>query len=176
MFFDAEDSGYLNGWDWIRGSTHYVSELNQTERDSISAMVLLDIVGDANLRLPKETSSTDSLQNAVWSVADEMGLGHIFLDSYSSSIIDDHRPFLDAGIPALDIIQVPFPWYWHTLEDTPDKCSSDSLEYVGRVLEVFISGATPSSYPLDSPILIYVGVTAIALILVSYAVIRFRRR
>ncbi len=176
VFFDAEDSGYLNGWDWIRGSTYFVSELNQTERDSISAMILLDIVGDANLRLPKETSSTDSLQNIVWNVADEMGYGHIFLGSYSTSILDDHRPFLDAGIPALDIIQVPFPWYWHTLEDTPDKCSAGSLSVVGRVLEVFISGGTPSSYPLDQPILLYAGLAAIALILVSYTVIRFRRR
>jgi hypothetical protein len=176
VFFDAEDSGGLDGWDWIQGSIFFVSQLNQTERNQISAMILLDIVGDANLQLPREASSTDSLQDAVWSEASSLGYGHIFIQSPSGSVLDDHRPFLDAGIPALDIIQVPFPWYWHTLEDTPDKCSPSSLEAVGRVLESFIAGGSAASYPLDTPILLYLGVAAISVIIGAYVIIRLRRR
>ena len=138
VFFDAEDSGGIDGWNWIRGSAHYVSVLDTERIKSISAMVLVDMVGDANLYLPKEGTSTPSLKNLIWSIADHLGYGSTFVDTAGGSVFDDHRPFLDAGIPAVDIIQVPFPSYWHTLEDTPDKCSAESLETVGRVLEVFI--------------------------------------
>jgi Zn-dependent M28 family amino/carboxypeptidase len=131
VLFDAEDSGGLSGWDWIRGSTHYVSQLSTERRDSIQAMVLLDMVGDTNLVLPREGSSTNSLQNSIWDIASHLGHNDTFIDSYGGSVTDDHRPFLDAGISAVDIIQLPFPSYWHTLEDTPDKCSADSLEVVG---------------------------------------------
>lgn len=180
VFFDAEDSGQIDGWDWIQGSTYFVSQLNQTERSQISAMILLDMVGDTNLQLPREASSTDSLQDDVWSVANALGYNHIFLDRLSGPILDDHRPFLEAGIPALDIIQVEsqggFPWYWHTLEDTPDKCSSSSLEVVGRVLESFILGGFAVTYPLDPPILFYLGVVGISLVLGVYVIIHLRRR
>ena len=176
VFFDAEDSGQINGWDWIEGSRYYVSQLNQTERSSIHAMVLLDMVGDSNLVLAKEITSTDSLQDAVWGVAASLGYGAIFVNSASSSVLDDHRPFLDAGIPALDIIQVPFPWYWHTLEDTPDKCSASSLEAVGRVMEAFIVGVSGNAYPLDLPLTIFAAIGVISVVVVSYAVIRLRRR
>ncbi|MGY5860338.1 MAG: M28 family peptidase [Candidatus Thorarchaeota archaeon] len=138
VFFDAEDSGGLNGWDWIRGAVHYVSQLSTNRISTIEAMILADLVGDADLYLPKEGSSTDSLQNVIWSIANDLGYSSTFVNNTGSSVTDDHRPFLDAGIPAVDIIQVPFPSYWHTLEDTPDKCSADSLEKVGRVLEVFV--------------------------------------
>ena len=48
--------------------------------------------------------------------------------------MDDHIPFLQRYIPVADLIQTPFPKYWHTLEDTPDKCSAESLKQVGDVL------------------------------------------
>jgi hypothetical protein len=53
------------------------------------------------------------------------------------SIIDDHLPFIQAGIPAIDLIDFEYP-YWHTLADTPDKCSSESLAAVGSVLVRYI--------------------------------------
>ncbi|NWF94827.1 MAG: M28 family peptidase [Candidatus Thorarchaeota archaeon] len=146
VFFDAEDSGYINGWSWIVGSTHYVSMLSPSRIANTTAMLLVDMVGDASLRLLRETSSTRSLQDAVWATARDLGYASVFIDSRGGGIHDDHRPFLDAGIPALDIIQhAPFPWYWHTLEDTPDKCSSQSLEAVGTVLESFLVDAHTSS-------------------------------
>ncbi len=173
VLFDAEDSGGISGWDWIQGSTYYVSQLNNERRNSINAMVLLDMVGDINLQLPRERSSTASLQSHIWMIAEELGYNATFIDSYRGPIIDDHRPFLDAGIPAVDLIQVPFPPYWHTLEDTPDKCSAESLEIVGDVLEVFVveQASELSVFPLDSPILLVVAVIVcvVLVILIAYA-------
>lgn len=156
VLFDAEDSGGINGWDWIQGSTYYVNQLTNEMKENITAMILLDIIGDRELRLLRESSSTNSLQDLVWSVAEELGYNDTFLDSPGGSILDDHRPFLNAGIPSLDIIQhAPFPWYWHTLEDTPDKCSAESLEIVGKVIEVFLVTHFSNGISLtgDSPML-----------------------
>lgn len=166
VLFDAEDSGGISGWDWIQGSSYYVSQLTADRIDSIHAMVLVDMVGDTNLYLPRERSSTTSLQNSIWNIAEHLGHNDTFIDSSGGSVLDDHRPFLDVGIPAVDIIQYPFPYYWHTLEDTPDKCSAESLETVGEVLEVFIveEAYNNTEYQLDPPILlIIVTVIAIAL-------------
>lgn len=176
VFFDAEDSGGINGWDWIRGSTHYVNELTSSRKVSINAMILVDMVGDMNLQIPREASSTDSLQNEVWEIAKTMGYDDTFLDRAGSSILDDHRPFLDAGIPALDIIQNPFPWYWHTLEDTPDKCSAESLQIVGEVLEVFVVeyDAETGVYPLDQPYLLYGLMIAIPLLIIIALYLRVK--
>ena len=167
VFFDAEDSGGLNGWDWIRGAVHYVSELSTTRISTIEAMILADLVGDADLYLPKEGSSTDSLQNVIWSIADDLGYSSTFVNTAGSSVTDDHRPFLDAGIPAVDIIQVPFPSYWHTLEDTPDKCSADSLEKVGRVLEVFVVDYDNENggFAPDPPYILYGALVILVLII-----------
>ena len=157
VFFDAEDSGGIAGWDWIRGSRHYVSQLTTSRKDTIEAMILADLVGDENLYLPKERSSTDSLQNLIWSIADDLGFGDTFVDTAGGGVTDDHTPFLEANIPALDIIQVPFPSYWHTLEDTPDKCSGDSLEKVGRVLEVFVVQYENGGFAPDIPYVLYLS-------------------
>lgn len=172
VFFDAEDSGGLNGWDWIQGAVYYVSELTTSRKSTIESMVLADLVGDANLYLPKEGSSTDSLQNVLWSIASDLGYSDTFVSNAGSSVLDDHRPFLDAGIPAVDIIQVPFPSYWHTLEDTPDKCSADSLEKVGRVLEVFVVqyDSENGGFAPDPPYIMYgiLTILLVSIILVVY--------
>lgn len=172
VFFDAEDSGGIDGWNWIRGSVHYVSVLDTERIESISAMILVDMIGDAALYLPKEGSSTPSLQNLIWSIAANLGYSTTFVDTPATSIYDDHRPFLDAGIPAVDIIHVPFPSYWHTLADTPDKCSAESLEIVGRVLEVFVvDGEIPP--PSDTPYVLYATLIIIPLIIL---LVLYRRK
>ncbi len=177
VFFDAEDSGDLNGWQWIRGSTYYVEELSSSRISSIQAMILVDMVGDNNLQIPKEVSSTNSLQNDVWEIASSLGYDDVFLDRTGYSILDDHRPFLDAGIPALDLIQVPFPWYWHTLEDTPDKCSNESLQIVGSVLEAYILeyDVEGTTYTMDPPILLYGSLIMLAIVILSIGYIRLKR-
>lgn len=179
VFFDAEDSGDINGWQWIVGSTYYVGQLDSDRKAAIRAMILLDMVGDSDLRLLRETGSTSSLQDYVWSIADHAGYNKTFLNQYGASILDDHRPFLDAGIPSLDIIQHnPFPWYWHTLKDTPDKCSATSLEIVGRVLEAFVvqySNQTTTFYQ-GPAYLVYVPVLVVFAIICLVAYVKLRRR
>ncbi|MGD9396326.1 MAG: M28 family peptidase [Candidatus Thorarchaeota archaeon] len=178
VLFDAEDSGRITGWSWILGSTHYVSQLNAERRDSINAMVLLDMVGDIDLELPLVRPATTSLQDSIWSVADQLGYNDTFIDVPGGSVTDDHVPFYDAGIPAVDIIQVPFPSYWHTLEDTPDKCSADSLEIVGEVLEVFIveEGDSITRFPPDPPILLFMGVILIVALVIPIIYFQLKRR
>lgn len=177
VFFDAEDSGGIDGWDWIQGSTYYVSTLSTSRRQSIQAMVLVDMVGDSDLVIPREASSTSSLQNAIWSIANQLGYNDTFLDTTGASITDDHRPFIDAGIPAVDLIQYPFPDSWHTLGDTPDKCSAESLEIVGRVLETFIveQAAGNITYPLDTQFLFYAVLVIVPVILIATVYLRWKK-
>jgi Zn-dependent M28 family amino/carboxypeptidase len=52
-------------------------------------------------------------------------------------MFDDHTPFAQQGIPAVDIIDFDYP-YWHTTADTADKLSPDSLERVGRTLQIVL--------------------------------------
>ena len=137
LFVDAEDSGSVNGWEWIVGSTYYVNALTFGQRVNIQAAVLLDMMGDADLQLRREGYSTSTLVNALWQIAADLHYDDEFLNTSGFYLIDDHRPFLDVGIPAVDIIDFDYP-YWHTLADTPDKCSPASLEAVGRVVESFV--------------------------------------
>ncbi|MGY5876935.1 MAG: M28 family peptidase, partial [Candidatus Thorarchaeota archaeon] len=181
VFFDAEDSGGIDGWNWIQGSTYYVSQLDQERKSNISAMILLDMVGDANLRIPREQYSTNSLQDRVWSIATSLGYDSVFLNIAGGGVYDDHHPFLNAEIPALDIIHYPFPSSWHTVEDTPDKCSPTSLETVGRVVEYFIVNSTSweSTFTPDQPFPEYLGyiiVTVGILAVVPIVYLRNKRR
>lgn len=178
VLFDAEDSGGISGWSWIQGSTYYVSQLNTERRDSIQAMVLLDMVGDINLVLPRESTSTTSLQNTIWNLADQLGHNDTFIDSYGGSITDDHRPFLDAGIPAVDLIHLPFPSTWHTLDDTPDRCSAESLEIVGEVMEVFVveEADNITEYPTDPPTLLFIGAIVIVALAIPIIYTQLKRK
>ena len=178
VLFDAEDSGGISGWSWIQGSTYYVAQLSTERRESIHAMVLLDMVGDINLVLPRERSSTTSLQNTIWSIADQLGHNETFIDSYGGSITDDHQPFLDADIHAVDLIQMPFPSTWHTLEDTPDRCSAESLEIVGEVIEVFVVEEADSftEFPLDSLTPLLIGVVVVVALTIPLLYTQLKRK
>lgn len=141
VFFDAEDNGNLDGWDYIAGSRHFVEEM-QVEP---AYFVLVDMVGDADQQLLLERNSDPTLQGHLWNIAGELGYGESFIADPGYSMLDDHTPFLENGIPAVDIIDFDYP-YWHTTEDTMDKVSGESLERVGRVLETFLEqgGAYPA--------------------------------
>ncbi len=179
VLFDAEDSGDIDGWSWIVGSTHYVDQLSPTRVSEIDAMILVDMVGDSDLRLERETSSTRSLQDLIWSIADEMGHNDTFLDVSGTSITDDHSPFLAVGIPSVDIIQHNgFPWYWHTLEDTPDKCSAESLQTVGEVVETFLVDYANDSLtlPPDDDFLFYLCLLGVPVVVIALAYLHVKRR
>ncbi len=133
VFFDAEDNGQIPGWDWILGSRTFVEQM--TIRPE--AMILVDMVGDADLRLPLEQNSDPVLQAEIWSQAAALGYEEIFVAETGYRIYDDHLPFIEAGIPAVDIIDLDYP-YWHTTADTPDKISAASLQAVGETLQSWL--------------------------------------
>ncbi len=135
VFFDAEDNGGLDGWEWCVGSSHMAANL--TVRPE--AMILVDMVGDADQQFYFEHNSDPALQRELWEVAATLGYTPTFVSEYRWAVYDDHVPFARRGIPAVDIIDLDYP-YWHTTRDTPDKVSPASLERVGRVLEVWLEG------------------------------------
>ena len=129
VFFDAEDSGKLVGWDWSVGSAFFAENLSE----DVEAVVIVDMVGDEDLQLHVEKFSDPDLVQEIWSVAASLGYSG-FINTPKYSIIDDHLPFLQIGIPAIDIIDFDYPYY-HTVDDTIDKVSAESLEQVGRTIE-----------------------------------------
>jgi hypothetical protein len=124
-FFDSEDQGRLPGWDWILGSRAMAEALEGTP----SAVIIVDMVGDADLNLYYERNSSPELTREIWETAAFLGYAQ-FVPEPKHSMLDDHTPFLEKGIRAIDIIDFDYP-YWHTIEDTPDKVSAESLHAVG---------------------------------------------
>jgi Zn-dependent M28 family amino/carboxypeptidase len=129
VFFDAEDNGRIEGWDWILGSRAFVEEVPVSPQ----AVVIVDMVGDADLNLYYELNSDETIRTEIWNTAAALGYGNIFIQTGKHSMLDDHTPFLEKGIPAVDIIDFDYP-YWHTTEDTLDKVSTESLGAVGDTL------------------------------------------
>lgn len=135
-FFDAEDNGRIDGWEWCVGSSYMANHLEVLPE----AVVVVDMVGDADQQFYFEGNSDPALQQELWEIAASLGYTDTFRPEYRWTVYDDHVPFAQRGIPAVDIIDFDYP-YWHTTQDTPDKVSPASLERVGRVLEVWLEGA-----------------------------------
>ena len=133
VFIDNEDNGGINGQDWIMGSRAYVASLNYRPR----AVVILDMIGDANLNIYEERNSNPTLVNEIWDQAAALGDEKQFIPVPKYSMEDDHTPFLEAGFPAVDIIDFDYP-YWHTTQDTADKVSAKSLQIVGTVVRSWL--------------------------------------
>jgi Zn-dependent M28 family amino/carboxypeptidase len=129
VFLDAEDNGDLPGWDWLLGSRAFVAVLTEKPR----AAIILDMIGDANLNIYIERNSNPQLVDSIWTQAAALGYADEFIPAAKYSMLDDHTPFLEAGIPAVDIIDFDYP-YWHTASDTADKVSAESLQIVGRTM------------------------------------------
>ncbi len=129
VFFDAEDNGRIAGWDWILGSRAFVEEIPVRPE----AVVIVDMIGDADLNIYLEKNSDAAIRTEIWSTAEKLGYGDKFINEEKYSMLDDHTPFLEAGLPAVDIIDFDYE-YWHTTQDTPDKVSAESLQAVGDTL------------------------------------------
>ena len=136
-FFDAEDNGRLDGWDWIVGSTYMAEHWGEEGEAPLQAMILVDMIGDADQQVYYERNSDRALSEALWATAAELGYSNRIIPQVKHSMLDDHIPFARAGIPAVDMIDFDYP-YWHTTQDTPDKVSPESLEAIGRTLEVWL--------------------------------------
>ena len=129
VFFDTEDNGNIEGWDWILGSRAFVEEIPVQPE----AVVIVDMIGDADLNIYLERNSNAAIRNEIWSTAEKLGYDKQFINQEKHGMLDDHTPFLEAGIPAVDLIDFDYP-YWHTTQDTPDKVSAESLQAVGETL------------------------------------------
>ena len=135
IFFDGEEAvvEWTRNNDNTYGSRHYVAAARQagTLKD-LRALILLDMIGDRNLLIRRDAVSTRWLVDIVWNAAARIGHRAVFLDE-ETSIDDDHVPFLSAGVPAVDIIDLDYP-AWHTADDTLDNVSARSLQIVGDVV------------------------------------------
>ena len=143
VFFDGEDYGYSGGLDYYCMGSEYFSKNLPIPKPAEG--IIIDMIGDAELSIPVERYSYNyhpELVRRIWDIAKELGYSEfvLHLEDY---IHDDHIPLNQiAGIPTIDIIDFYYPNtysnYWHTVNDTPDKCSPKSLEIVGNVLVKYI--------------------------------------
>jgi glutaminyl-peptide cyclotransferase len=134
LFFDGEEA--FVAWtetDSRYGSRHYVENARGSgSLAGIKALILLDMIGDSDLTIRREENSTRWLTDILWSTARRLGHDRQFL-LQSTPIEDDHLPFLDAGVPAVDIIDLDDS-AWHTAADTLENVSAKSLQIVGDVV------------------------------------------
>ena len=134
LFIDAEDNGDILGWEWIMGSAAFAAQL-QGRPD---AVVIVDMIGDADLNIYREGYSNRRLTDEIWQTAARLKYTQ-FIDEPKYQMEDDHIPFLERGIPAVDIIDFDYP-FWHTSADTYDKVSAGSLKAVGETLLAWLTG------------------------------------
>jgi glutaminyl-peptide cyclotransferase len=140
LFFDGEEA-FCEGWsdcgdeenpDNTYGSRHYVSQLRaKNEIENTKALILLDMMGYKKLELGRDTLSTRWLQDIIWQTGRELGHHKIFVEREEGIGGDDHEPFLEAGVDAVDLIQLNSYPYWHRADDTIDKVSPQSMKIVG---------------------------------------------
>lgn len=134
VLFDGEDYGRTTR-DMFLGSRHYASSPLASPPDQ-SFGILLDMIGDADLQIYQEGFSVQyaaPIVTRIWNAATELGYGNIFIEQVDYTLNDDHLFLNAAGIPTADVIDFRYP-YWHTVDDTPDKCSGTSLQIVCEVV------------------------------------------
>jgi glutaminyl-peptide cyclotransferase len=134
LFLDGEEAtGEWKDPDNTYGSRHYVEVARKAGTlKSLRALILLDMIGDRQLNIRRESQSTPWLTDIVWNVAKRLGHQSSFI-AEEMPVEDDHVHFLKAGVPAIDIIDLDYP-AWHTAKDTLDAVSARSLQVVGDVV------------------------------------------
>lgn len=127
------DCGTAASPDNTYGSRHYVEAARQANAlASIKALILVDMIADRSLQFRRDTNSTAWLVDIVWATARRLGHGDTFVDT-TTAIEDDHIPFLRAGVPSVDIIDLDYP-AWHTPDDSLDNVDARGLQMVGDVV------------------------------------------
>ncbi|MCK4899042.1 MAG: M28 family peptidase, partial [Anaerolineales bacterium] len=104
------------------------------------AVIILDMIGDSDLNIYKEQNSDETLSAEIWEQAVALGYPDYFIPEVKFAILDDHIPFLELGIPAVDIIDFDYPYY-HTTNDTLDKVSAESLQIVGETIFAWLTNS-----------------------------------
>ncbi len=134
VFLDGEEAfGEWSDTDSLYGSRHLAERWG---RDGtlrrLKGLINVDMIGDRNLDIPQETNGNAALNKLIWQTATDLGYRAFFIDQRISED-DDHMPFIRAGAPAVDLIDIDYP-PWHTDNDTMDKLSAQSMEIVGNVV------------------------------------------
>ena len=134
VFLDGEEA--VLEWtdtDSVYGSRYDVDRrVRAGSLDQLRALILVDMIGDKNLNISRESASTEWLKTILWNTAHGLGYNREFPDT-DLEVSDDHVPYLRAGVSAVDLIDFDYP-YWHTAADTLDKTSARSLKVVGDVV------------------------------------------
>lgn len=141
LFIDGEEAvrEHWENPDNRYGSRHYMRELTKVKGalKRTKAFILLDLVGDSDLQLERDSNSKRELIEIFVSTSKELGMPDLFA-RYPIPIKDDHESFAEFGVPSIDLIDLHYGKhgneYWHTAEDTVDKCSQESLDKVGRLV------------------------------------------
>jgi hypothetical protein len=141
LFVDGEEAvrEFWQDPDNRYGSRHHAQVIaGSALKSRVRAAVVIDMVGDRDLGLIKDTNSSPNLLACFFDAARELGLGqHVAV--VTEPVLDDHLSFKEIGIPAVTLIDLRFgpdgtnAW-WHTREDTLDKCSAESLDKIGRIV------------------------------------------
>lgn len=149
LLVDAEDSGTSGNDDsWALGTQYWVEHMPFRP----TYAVLLDMVGGRGATFPRELFSDVNarvLNDRIWRIAGELGLGSVFINRQGGAVNDDHLPLLRAGIPAVDIIETNHPATgsfnptWHTLQDNIDNIDAATIGHVGQVVTALIYREKP---------------------------------
>jgi Zn-dependent M28 family amino/carboxypeptidase len=133
-FFDGEEAfGEWSDTDSLYGSRHLADRwAKDGTLARLKGLINVDMIGDKNLDIPQETNGNAPLTKLIWNTASDLGY-KAFFTSQQISEEDDHIPFVRAGAPAVDLIDIDYP-PWHTDNDTMDKLSAQSMEIVGTVV------------------------------------------
>jgi len=133
-FLDGEEAfGEWSDSDSLYGSRHLADRWRQdgTLR-RLKGLINVDMIGDKSLNIPQETNGSMALNKLIWNTASDLGYKAFFTREQIAEE-DDHIPFIRAGAPAVDLIDIDYP-PWHTDGDTMDKLSAQSMEIVGSVV------------------------------------------
>ena len=162
---DAEDQGN----NYTLGAEAWADNLTESEINATRAFILLDMIGDADLQLHNIQPGNETLKSVIVEMGTALGMveGEVGCDGTFGSdiiqydvvvgVIDDHIHPHNLGIPSIDLMDtaygeprmMTFGSYWHTMEDTPDKVSAESLEHVGRLVELGLR--SDAFFELESP-------------------------
>ena len=135
LFTDGEDLGPALD-EMFLGASHFAKNMPDPKPNY---GILIDMIGDKNLRVPMEVQSLGYAGNLLVDLyrhASTVGLGSTFPMVEGPYIEDDHIPLNKAGLPTIDLIDFDYP-AWHTHADTVDKCSPESLGKVGKLLQTW---------------------------------------
>jgi glutaminyl-peptide cyclotransferase len=119
----------------VRGSRAYA----RRHAKDLRAVVVVDMVADRDLSIPRELGSDARLWARLRAAADRAGVGWAFPERTREEVLDDHTPFAERGVPAIDIIDFSFP-AWHTRGDDLDAVSPRSLDAVGEAVVELVRG------------------------------------